>query len=456
MLDNNSGLRSSAPQILSIGQLNREVAALLARQFPLIWVRGEISNFTRAASGHCYFSLKDNRAQVRAVLFRGRARSVAFDLRNGLQVDAQVSVSLYEPRGDFQLTVERMRPAGAGDLHQQFLALKEKLQTEGLFDEALKRPISATPTAIGVITSLQAAALRDVIATLARRAPQIPVIVYPSPVQGTEAAPGLIDALAIAARRAECSTLLLVRGGGSLEDLWSFNDERLARAIRASPIPVIAGVGHESDTTIADFAADLRAPTPTAAATMAVPDRSELRAGLRLAARHLTVSMRRILETAGQRLDISARGLRTPREQWHRWETRVEQAAQHLRAFQRERLRELDRRLAAASHRLVRPDLRLREQQLQALARRLRDTAARRLGDQHHRLENLTAQLELVDPEKVIRRGYAVVRTSQGELITSAGQAHAGDHWQVRLTDGEVPVEVSAGMEPALAERESQ
>lgn len=449
MRENDSELRSSAQQIFSIGELNHQVAGLLSRQFPMIWVRGEISNFTRAASGHCYFSLKDNRAQARAVLFRGRARAVPFDIRNGLQVDAQVSVSLYEPRGDFQLNVERMRPAGAGDLHQQFLALKEKLQLEGLFDEALKRAISPTPAAIGVVTSLQAAALRDVIATLARRAPHIPVIVYPSAVQGADAASGLIGALAAAAERAECSTLLLVRGGGSLEDLWSFNNEQLARAIRASPIPVIAGIGHESDTTIADFAADLRAPTPTAAATMAAPDRSELAAGLKLAARHLTASMRRRLETAGQRLDFAARSLPTPMQQWFRWETRLRQAALALHARQRETLRDQENRLQNASRRLAPPDLRRRQERLNDLARRLGEHTRRQLLNRQSRLDNLAAQLDLVDPAQVVKRGYAVVRSDQGELITSVRQAQAGAHWQINLADGEVPAVVGPGIKVA-------
>ncbi|MCD0506085.1 exodeoxyribonuclease VII large subunit, partial [Bordetella petrii] len=255
--------------IMTVAQLNQAVGQLLDRNIPALWVRGEISNFTQAASGHWYFTLKDSRAAVRAVMFRSRASAVGFVPRAGDQVEVRARVSLYEPRGDYQLQADGMRRAGLGNLYEAFLRLKAQLADEGLFDPAAKRAPVALPRAIGVITSLHAAALRDVLSALARRAPQVPVIVYPAPVQGGDAAGRLAAQLQLANARQEVDTLLLVRGGGSIEDLWSFNDETLARLVAASAIPVISGVGHETDFTIVDFVADVRAPTPTAAAELA-------------------------------------------------------------------------------------------------------------------------------------------------------------------------------------------
>ncbi|MEI7447584.1 MAG: exodeoxyribonuclease VII large subunit, partial [Burkholderiales bacterium] len=299
--------RASTREIVTVGQLNRAVAGLLERSFPLVWVSGEISNLTRAASGHWYFSLKDATASVRAVMFRGRNQHVPFVPANGDRVEVRAQVSLYEARGDFQLNVEQMREAGAGDLFQQFLRLKARLEAEGLFDEDRKRPIPPAPRCVGVVTSPQAAALRDVLTTLARRAPQVPVVLYPASVQGAQAPGELVRAVKAAGARGECDVLLLVRGGGSIEDLWAFNDEGLARAIAACPIPVISGVGHETDFTIADFVADLRAPTPTGAATRAVPDVGELRGALERDRRRLVLAWQRRLEQAEQRLDLATR-----------------------------------------------------------------------------------------------------------------------------------------------------
>lgn len=269
-------LSTKSPEILAVSDLLRRVTSALERQFPLLRVRGEISNLSLASSGHVYFSLKDRQAQMRCVMFRAKAHNLAFRPKEGDLVDVLAQLSVYEPRGDLQLQIEQMRPAGQGDLQLQFLRLKQKLQAEGLFDQARKRTPAALPKAIGVITSLQAAALRDVLATLAQRMPSMPVVIYPASVQGVGAPQSLIEALRLANARCECDVLLLVRGGGSIEDLWAFNDEALARSIAASELPVIAGIGHESDVTIADFAADLRAPTPTAAAMEACPTRQSL------------------------------------------------------------------------------------------------------------------------------------------------------------------------------------
>src|SRR5512146_927891 len=276
--------RVSSPlpgEIVTVSALVRSVRDLLEQRYPLLWVAGEISNCVRAKSGHLYFSLKDETAQVRCVMFRNRGLYLDWEPREGLRVEVRALVTLYEPRGDFQLNVESMRRAGQGALFEAFLKLRDNLDKEGLFDAAHKRPLPPYPRRIGIVTSPQAAALRDVLTTLARRNPSIPVIIYPSPVQGEGAAQQLAAAVATAARRAECDLLILCRGGGSIEDLWAFNDENLARAIHACPIPVVTGIGHETDFTIAEFVADRRAATPTAAAELAAPARDELLADLR-------------------------------------------------------------------------------------------------------------------------------------------------------------------------------
>src|SRR5688500_12123430 len=290
-----SGLR-----ILSVAELLRSVRASLERRFPLAWVRGELSTLSRAPSGHLYFTLKDAAAQVDCVMFRSRAATIDWEPREGMQVELRALPTLYEPRGRFQLTVEGMRRAGLGPLYERFLRLKEKLGAEGLFDAALKRALPVYPRRIGIVTSLAAAALRDVLTTLSRRNPAIEVIVYPAPVQGEGAADRIATMLARASRRAECDVLLLVRGGGSIEDLWPFNEEVVARAIRACRIPVVVGVGHETDFTIADFAADQRAPTPTAAAELASPSRAALIARVAECARSLSRETERTLRYAGQ------------------------------------------------------------------------------------------------------------------------------------------------------------
>ena len=322
--------------VVSVSELNRRVRALLENQFEMLWVAGELSNVKLAASGHWYFCLKDPSAQIECAMFRTRAQFLDFRPENGLQVEVRARVTLYEPRGNFQLVVEEIRKAGLGALFEAFEKLKARLQAEGLFEPARKRPLPPFPRAIGIVTSPQAAALRDVLTTLRRRAPMTPVIVYPAQVQGEYAAAQLMRAIREANARAECDVLILCRGGGSLEDLWCFNEEALARVIVASALPVVSGVGHETDFSIADFVADLRAPTPTAAAVAASPDREALHSEVaahrrrlvrdirRIAATHrqdrdvlarrLVRDMRRILETRGQRLDALARRLLTPAE----------------------------------------------------------------------------------------------------------------------------------------------
>lgn len=299
-------------EILSVSQLNQAVGRLLERSFALTWIAGEISNFTRAASGHWYFTLKDDSAQVRAVMFRGRAQYVDFNPREGDRIEVRATVGLYAARGDFQLNVEVMRKAGVGNLYEAFLRLKAKLDAEGLFDAGRKRELPRFPRSVGIVTSPQAAALRDIITAFRRRAPHLNLIVYPTLVQGEGSAQKIADAIDLASRRAECDLLIVSRGGGSLEDLWSFNDEKVARAIAACRIPVIVGVGHETDFTIADFVADLRAPTPTAAAELAATPTEDWLATLAQHAQDLTDALRRQLDDHAQTLDWYASRLQSP------------------------------------------------------------------------------------------------------------------------------------------------
>jgi exodeoxyribonuclease VII large subunit len=404
------------PEILTVAELNRLARAVVEREFPLLWVAGEVSNLTRAPSGHWYFTLKDADAQIRCAMFRSRTPSVPWRLENGQQVEARALVTLYEARGEFQLNVESLRRAGLGKLYEAFLRLKEKLTAEGLFADERKRALPRFPTRIGIVTSPRAAALRDVLVTLGRRAPALPCVVYPTLVQGADAAGQIAEAIRIAGARKECDLLLVVRGGGSLEDLWSFNEEVVARAIAASPIPVIAGIGHETDITIADLAADRRAPTPTAAAELASAgwfDAAGETAQLGLALRS---AMRASLERRMQRIDLLARQLVHPAERLAR---------------SRQRLDHLASRLAGAGERLAAR----RHQQMADM--RLRLARARPNLERHRtRLAHLAASLAALNPQAALARGYALVRTPDGQLVRSQRQLAEGMALKLRFAEG--------------------
>ena len=404
--------------VMSVSELNRSVRDVLECRFPLGWVAGEISNFKRYDSGHCYFTLKDAGAQVRCVMFRGRAQTLDWQPKEGMQVEVRALVTLYEPRGDFQLNVETMRRAGLGPLFEKFLRLKEKLEREGLFDASAKRPIPAFPKSVGVVTSLAAAALRDILTTLRRRNPSIEVIVYPVPVQGEGAAERIAAMLATASRRSECDVLLLARGGGSIEDLWQFNEEVVARAIRACAIPVVAGIGHETDFTIADFAADLRAPTPTAAAESVSPSRDGLFDRLaELVERGTRAALRR-LDTEIQRVDGLARRLVHPRARL---------------AASRRLLEQMMARLAAA-----RPDIASLERGRNELLRRLGFALRQTLGHSRQTLERLSASLSSLDPAAVLGRGYSLTRNERGEVVRDAVTLADGDRLTSTFSRGSV------------------
>jgi exodeoxyribonuclease VII large subunit len=402
-----SELPRDSAAVLSVSELLRSVREVLERRFPLAWIGGEISNFRPASSGHWYFTLKDETAQVDCVMFRGRAAALDWEPAEGMRVEARALVTLYEPRGRFQLNVENMRRAGLGPLYERFLKLKAKLEAEGVFDPQAKRPIPEHPKQIGILTSLQAAALRDVLTTLRRRNPSIPVIVYPVPVQGEGAAAKIAQMLATANARAECDVLLLVRGGGSIEDLWQFNEEVVARAIRASAIPVVVGVGHETDVTIADFAADRRAPTPTAAAEMVSPSRDELLARVGELAQRATREALRRIEYAMQTVDALARRLVHPRER-----------------------------------------LRTSRQLLVQLAARLASATARRFDFFEAQLERFKASLTSLNPSAVLERGYSLTRNAQGEVVRDAARVNEGERLTTTLAKGWIESEVRKKGQP--------
>lgn len=418
----NDFAKGNAP-ILSISQLVRSARDLLEHRFPLQWIGGEISNLRPAASGHLYFVLKDEQAQVDCVMFRSRAAALGWEPKDGLKVEARALVTLYEPRGRFQLTVEAMRRAGLGPLNERFLKLKAKLQAEGLFDQDAKRDIPSHPGRIGVVTSLAAAALRDVLTTLRRRNPSLPVIVYPVPVQGDGAAAKIAQMLATASERAECDVLLLVRGGGSIEDLWPFNEEALARAIRASAIPVVVGVGHETDFTIADFAADQRAPTPTAAAELVSPSRTELLARVAELGWRATREARRRIAYAVQSVDALARRLVHP--------------AEKLRGS-----RQLVGQLAARLASLMGHQFELHRYRLRDAPQRLSSLLARRMEIAASRLAMLRAGLGSLDPTAVLARGYSITRLADGTVVTRSSAVREGDRLTTTLAKGSIESEV--------------
>lgn len=423
---------------LSVSELNRAVAEVLAEGFPLVRVHGEVGNFTRAASGHWYFTLKDPGAQVRCVMFRGRNALVDFTPRDGDAVDVLARVGLYEARGEYQLNLESMQRAGQGRLYEEFLRRRDKLAAEGLFDAERKRRLPGLPERIGVVTSLQAAALRDVLTALARRAPYAAVVVYPVPVQGADAGARMAGMLATASRRREVDVLLLVRGGGSIEDLWAFNEEVVARAIRACAIPVVVGVGHESDFTIADFAADVRAPTPTAAAELAAPERGALIDRATAAALRIDRYMRQALESGQQRLDYALRSLGTPRASLAALEARVAERQARLVAGLGDAAARRRQALAESLHRLSfrRPSVAPRATRLATAHMALR--AAHEAVVQRRRagLERARQALGHLDPHAVLKRGYAIAFDASGHAVSDAARLQPGDPLRVTLARG--------------------
>jgi exodeoxyribonuclease VII large subunit len=389
-------------EILSVGDLNRAIAASLEDRFDTVWVSGEISNFKAYDSGHWYFSLKDEEGQIRCVMFRGRNSQVGFMPQSGDLVEVSASLGMYVPRGDIQLTIQTLCRAGMGGLYEAFLKLKAKLAKEGLFDEDRKRDIPTHPRSIGIITSPQAAALKDVLSTLARRAPHIPIVIYPTLVQGPDAPAGIIAALKAIEKENAVDVILLVRGGGSIEDLWAFNDEQLAYAIASSSIPVVSGVGHETDFTIADFVADLRAPTPTSAAELAAPRKDQLL----------------------QELDAIKQAL------LQRINQRVEREAQTL-----------DQLALRLGHALPNPD-RMREQ-ITSWHLRLNQAWSVRMENWKRNQSHCRSQLEMLNPQRTLERGYAVILSKDNEklhAVRNPSELNTEYGYQVQLAEGQAEV----------------
>ena len=437
---------AAGPPVLTVTALNAQVARLLERSFPLTWIGGEISNFTRASSGHWYFTLKDDTAQVRAVMFRGRAQFAGFIPREGDKVEVRALVTLYGARGDYQINVEAIRRAGVGALYEAFLRLKDTLGAQGLFDPERKRPLPLFTRRIGIVTSLQAAALRDILSALKRRTPHIPIVLYPSPVQGQGAAAKIAEAINCASRRAEVDVLLVCRGGGSIEDLWSFNEEVVARAIAACSMPVIAGIGHETDFTIADFSADLRAATPTAAAELAATPRADWMASLAADCTDLRRAMRRSLAEANLTLDNLARRLQSPsaRIGHQRLEllalstamTHALRAPLNRNSFSLEQLR--------ARLQRHRPDVRARRLEVGTQQRHFSAGLASQMTARRHALGALAGQLELLNPQRTLERGYAIVSDAQGQVLRAPDAIRVQHTLTVRLAQGSARVGVAS------------
>ena len=432
--------------VIPVSMLNRLARERLESAFPLCWVAGEVSNLTYAASGHVYFSLKDAAAQVRCVMFRNRAQLLGWRLENGQHLEARVLVTLYEARGDFQLNVETARRAGLGNLYEKFLQLKEKLEREGLFAESGKRALPLFPRRIGIVTSLHAAALRDVLSTLSRRAPHVDLVLYPTPVQGEGAAREIALAISQASERRDCELLIVCRGGGSLEDLWAFNDEALARAIRACTIPVIAGIGHETDFTIADFAADRRAPTPTAAAELAAPQRSallarlaELRQALRRASLQGQNQRAQQLDTLALRLQHPAQRLARQRDDLANLQRRLDHGLAQAGTRGRQRLAALSGRLL-----LARPLTGHLAQRLDALGSRLAGAWQRTLHQQSAELARLAASLTQLNPDAVLARGYSMVTDDAGRIVRDSSTLEPNDRIAVLFHTGRANATVTS------------
>ena len=437
--------------VWTVARLNREVRLLLETGLPALWIEGEVSNLARPASGHVYFSLKDEAAQVRCVMWRSTALKLAVSPRNGMQLLLRARLSVYEPRGEYQLVTEYAEEAGEGALRRRFEALKAKLRDEGLFDDAIKRPLPQLPRRIGVVTSPSGAAVRDILHVLKRRFPAVPVIIYPTPVQGDGAAAKIAAALATASRRAECDVVILARGGGSLEDLWSFNEEVVARAIRASAIPVVSGVGHEVDFTIADLAADLRAPTPSGAAELVVPDALEWLRRLNKDAGRLHNAMSRRLGNLAQRLDFQRRRLAVahPGQRLRQHHQRLDELEGRLRRAVDSAIATRQRRLAHAAAVLAAqsPARRVQaaRQRVDSLQQRLRASTRYRLQALRSRVDAAGHALHTVSPLATLERGYAIATDPRdGAILRDARQLAAGDRIELRLARGQVEADVTA------------
>lgn len=434
-------------EVLSISLLNESARALLEGNFPLVWVEGEISNLARPASGHLYLSLKDASAQVRCAMFRMRSMHLGFKPENGMQVLVRAKLSLYVPRGDYQLIIEHMEEAGDGALRRAYEQLKQRLHQEGLFAEEDKQALPTMPRAIGVVTSPSGAAIHDITSTLQRRFPALPVILYPVAVQGEGAGKEIARAITLAGKRDECDVLIVGRGGGSLEDLWAFNEEPVARAIYNSEIPVVSAVGHEVDFTIADFVADVRAPTPTAAAELVSPSRDELLAQLEEMKRRLLSGVTTYTEYYRQTLSGLNKRLKHPGRRLQDIAQRVDELESRLANARRVEFRHNGTRLAELYARLQRHTPQHRLESLQArqdnLQKRLKHAMQHQLTDHKHQLASAVRALDTISPLATLGRGYAIVsHHDKDDIIRNSKELSSGDRIKTRLARGQLICQV--------------
>lgn len=443
-------LSPQSPAIFTVSRLNQTVRTLLEREMGQVWITGEISNFTQPASGHWYFTLKDDTAQVRGAMFRNSNRRVTFRPQHGQQVLVRASVTLYDPRGDYQIIVESMQPAGEGLLQQKYEQLKAALQAQGLFDQQFKKPLPSPAHCVGVITSKTGAALHDILQVLKRRDPSLPVVIYPTAVQGDDAPGQIVRAIERANARQECDVLIVGRGGGSLEDLWSFNDERVARAIFASQIPVVSAVGHETDVTIADFVADLRAPTPSAAAEIVSRNQLELLRQIQSVAQRLEMAMDFFIANRTRRFTQLNHRLQQqhPQLRLARQQTVLEKLRQRMRFALDNQLKQAAQRNGRLAQRLnqqnPQPRILRAQTRIQQLEYRLAENLRARLSETRERFGNAVTHLEAVSPLSTLARGYSVTTAADGNVLKQARQVKTGDTLTTRLADGWVESEVKS------------
>ncbi|KFC06620.1 exodeoxyribonuclease VII large subunit [Trabulsiella guamensis ATCC 49490] len=441
-------LPSQSPSIYTVSRLNQSVRMLLEKEMGQVWISGEISNFTQPASGHWYFTLKDDNAQVRCAMFRNSNRRVTFRPQHGQQVLVRANITLYEPRGDYQIIVESMQPAGEGLLQQKYEQLKAALSAEGLFDQHFKKALPSPAHCVGVITSRTGAALHDILHVLQRRDPSLPVIIYPTAVQGDDAPAQIVRAIELANRRQECDVLIVGRGGGSLEDLWSFNDERVARAIFASLIPVVSAVGHETDVTIADFVADLRAPTPSAAAELVSRNQQELLRQIQSGQQRLEMAMDYYLAHRHRRFTQLHHRLQQqhPQLRLARQQTVLDRMRQRMRFALETQLKRATQRQQRMVQRLTQQDPQPRifraQARVQQLEYRLAENIRARLSTTRERFGNAVTHLEAVSPLSTLARGYSVTTAPDGKAVKQTKQVKAGDQLTTRVSDGWVKSEV--------------
>lgn len=444
-MDHLSTASLNAHTLLSVSELNSYARALLELSFPLLWIRGEVSNLKQYPSGHWYFLLKDKDAQIRCVMFRQKNQWLDWSLRDGMQIEVQALVTLYEARGEFQLNVEHIRQAGLGNLYEAFEKLKSKLQAAGIFDAIHKKNIPEFPKRIGVITSLNTAALYDILSTLRHRMPSLPIIIYPTPVQGKDAAKSIVTMIELAGKRTECDVLLLCRGGGSIEDLWAFNEEMVAYAIFHSPIPIVTGIGHETDFTIADFVADKRAPTPTGAAQIVSPDTQEIAKHLNHLYHRIERAYKHEIERRMQTLDLLCHRLIDPRESIKHQVNRLQYLREKLLFCWSRKIEKMDSENRHLQRRFFSSALNLEHMLNQQFERssKLHKAINYYLERQGTKLVHYQTQLTHLNPKSVLQRGYSITSNVEGKILRDSSQININDSIQVTLAEGWVKAKVS-------------